>query len=81
MTKHTGTGHPAKNKEFKIAGIKNLMQTDYQVPKHLIDVEAEIDNSLGMAENWFKLKPKVLANSKKYEQPCGGIHACEVDFL
>ncbi len=49
-----------KNKEFTIAGIKNLMKTNYGVPADLIDLESHVDSSLSMPENWFKIKEKVL---------------------
>jgi len=49
-----------KNKEFTIAGIKNLMKTNYRVATDLIDLESYIDSSLSMSENWFMIKPKVL---------------------
>jgi len=49
-----------KNKEFTIAGIKNLMKTNYNVPTDLIDLESHVDSSLSMPENWFKIKKKVL---------------------
>lgn len=54
-----------ENKAFKIAGIKNLMKTNYNVPVDLIDLESEIDNSISMSENWYKLKPKILMLCKK----------------
>lgn len=54
-----------ENKAFKIAGIKNLMTTNYSVPVDLIDIESEIDNTLSMAENWYKIKEKVLILCQK----------------
>ena len=49
-----------ENKAFKVAGVKNLMKINYGVSPDLIDVEAHVDDSLSMSENWYVLKPKVL---------------------
>ena len=50
-----------ENKAFKIAGIKTLMEKNYSVEIDLIDLEALIDDSLSMSENWYNnIKPKVL---------------------
>ena len=49
-----------ENKSFKVAGIANLIKRNYNVEVDLLDLEALIDNSLSMAENWFNIKPKVL---------------------
>jgi len=54
-----------ENRAFKIAGIKNLMITNYEVSADLIDVSAYVDDKLSMSENWFKIKPKVLLLCKK----------------
>ena len=54
-----------ENRAFKIAGIKNLMKRNYDVPTDLIDIESEVENSLSMAENWYKIKEKVLILSEK----------------
>ncbi len=54
-----------QNREFKVAGIKNLMKTNYNVPTDLIDVEAEVDNRLSMPENWYNIKTRVLLLSSK----------------
>lgn len=55
-----------QNKEFKVAGIKNLMKTNYNVAPALIDVEMEVDETMSMAENWYALKGRVLMLSPKY---------------
>jgi hypothetical protein len=57
-----------ENKAFKIAGIKNLLKTNYKIPTDLIDVKALVDDSLSMSENWFNnIKPKVkLLKNEKY---------------
>ena len=47
-----------ENLSFKINGIKMLMKRNYNVS--LNDLESHIDSTLTMAENWFKLKPKIL---------------------
>jgi hypothetical protein len=54
-----------ENRAFKIAGIKNLMKTNYNVPTDLIDLEAEIDDTLSMIENWNNLKEKILMLCEK----------------
>jgi len=54
-----------ENKAFKVAGIQNLMKTDYDVEKDLIDVSARVDDSLSMSENWSVIKPMVLMLSNK----------------
>lgn len=41
------------------------MRTNYGVSKDLIDVEAEVDSTLSFTENWFAIKPKVLALTDK----------------
>jgi len=54
-----------ENKVFKIAGIKNLMKKNYDVAADLIDIESEIDDRLSMADNWFKIKDKVMLLCEK----------------
>jgi len=54
-----------ENKAFKIAGIKNLMERNYDVSSSLIDLESLVDNTLSMRENWCLIKPKVLMLTKK----------------
>ena len=54
-----------ENKAFKIAGIKTLMIKNYGVPTDLIDLNAEVDDKLTMAENWSKIKWKVIALCQK----------------
>ena len=41
-----------ENKAFKVAGIKNLLRTNYDINPSLIDVESLVDDSLSMSENW-----------------------------
>lgn len=48
-----------ENKAFKKAGIKNLLKRNYGMSIDL-DLDAEIDNSLTMKENWDNIKNKVL---------------------
>lgn len=47
-----------KNKEFIVAGIKNLLKTNYCIDTDLIDVEAEVDSTLEFGENWNFIKKK-----------------------
>lgn len=48
-----------KNKEFLVAGIKNLIKTNnYQIDWDLIDLEAEVDSKLSFSENWQHIKSK-----------------------
>jgi hypothetical protein len=54
-----------RNKEFLVAGIQNLMKTNYNVEIHQIDVESEVDSSIGFTENWENIKPKVLQLCEK----------------
>jgi len=49
-----------ENDAFKLAGIKNLMRTNYQVPTDIINLTDEIDFTLSMSENWSNIKEKVL---------------------
>jgi len=57
-----------ENKAFKIAGIRNLLNTNYKIPSDLIDVNSLVDNSLSMSENWYNnVKPKVdLLKNERY---------------
>lgn len=51
-----------ENKAFKIAGIRNLMITNYGLTGKELDLEALVDDNISMAENWHNcLKPKVFA--------------------
>ena len=49
-----------ENRAFKVAGIRNLIKRNYDIAVDLIDVEALIDDTLSMADNWDNLKGKVL---------------------
>lgn len=57
-----------ENKAFKIAGIRNLLNTNYKISSDLIDVKSLVDNSLSMSENWYNnVKPKVdLLKNERY---------------
>lgn len=57
-----------ENKAFKIAGIRNLLNTNYKIPSDLIDVKSLVDDSLSMSENWYNnVKPKVdLLKNERY---------------
>lgn len=54
-----------KNKEFTIAAIKNLCKRNYGVNPAQLDLEALVDSTLSMPENWFKIKNKVLMLCQK----------------
>lgn len=54
-----------KNKEFLVAGIRNLLKTNYGVEKDLIDVEAEVDSEISFSENWNHLKSKYNLRSNR----------------
>jgi hypothetical protein len=47
-----------KNKEFLVAGIRNLLKTNYCIAFDVIDVEAEVDSTLSFQENWKFIKEK-----------------------
>ena len=53
------------NKEFKVAGLRNLMERNYGVAFDLIDVEARVDDRLSMSDNWYLLKDEVLILCQK----------------
>lgn len=54
-----------RNKEFLVAGIKNLMKTNYDVPNYMIDIEAKVDSCLSFTENWEIIKPEILQLCEK----------------
>ncbi len=47
-----------KNKEFLVAGIRNLLKTNYCIAFDVIDIEAEVDSTLSFQENWKFIKEK-----------------------
>jgi hypothetical protein len=47
-----------RNREFIVAGIQNLLKTNYKIEPDLIDVEAEVDSELTFCENWSQFKDK-----------------------
>ena len=49
-----------RNKEFIVAGIQNLMVTNYDVSPSCLDIEHLVDSSLSFTENWNIIKPQVL---------------------
>jgi len=53
------------NKEFSVAGVRNLMLTNYGVDPSLLDIESLVDGSISMSENWAIIKPKVIALCEK----------------
>jgi len=49
-----------ENRAFKVAGIRNLITKNYKLPFDILDLEALVDDTLGMSENWFNnVKDKV----------------------
>lgn len=55
------------NKEFIIAGIKNLLKRNYHIDPDTVDVEAHVDNTLTYGENWNMIKEMVRAHNIGYE--------------
>lgn len=50
-----------ENKAFKIAGIRNLMTRNYRLSRDELDLEALVDDTLSMSENWNNtVKPLVF---------------------
>jgi len=49
-----------ENKAFKIAGIKNLIKTNYGLSKDVLNINDLVDDELSMSENWNIIKPKVI---------------------
>lgn len=49
-----------ENRDFKIAGIRNLMRTNYGLSGDEVDLHALVDDGLSMSENWLLVKKKVL---------------------
>ncbi len=58
------------NKEFIVAGIKNLMKTNYDVDTDLINVEDKVDSTITMSENWSNIKEEVLLLYPKKQKVC-----------
>jgi hypothetical protein len=54
-----------ENRAFKIAGIKNLIKNNYAVATDIIDLNAEVDDRLTMAENWRLIKEKIIILCEK----------------
>ena len=52
-----------QNKEFIVAGIKNLLKTNYKLEPGLFDVESEVDSTLDFRENWYHFKEKFHVNN------------------
>ncbi len=55
------------NKEFIIAGINNLLKTNYGIDIQTIDVEAYVDSTLTYGENWNLIKKMINLNSIPYK--------------
>ena len=47
-----------RNKAFIVAGIRNLLKTNYKIDPFCIDVFSEVDSTLSFQENWFSFKEK-----------------------
>lgn len=54
-----------KNKEFLVAGIKNLLETNYKISSDLYDIESEVDSTLSFEENWNNFKNKFNIQSEQ----------------
>lgn len=61
-----------KNKEFIVAGIKNLLKINYNIIPDLIDIESEVDTKLTFSENFQKIKEKYVNtyNIHDYQVDC-----------
>jgi lipopolysaccharide biosynthesis regulator YciM len=55
------------NKEFIVAGIKNLLRRNYAIDPQTVDVEAYVDSTLEFGENWTIIKEMVNAHSISYD--------------
>ena len=55
------------NKEFIIAGINNLLKTNYGIDPQTIDVEAYVDATLTYSENWNLIKEMISIHSIPYQ--------------
>lgn len=49
-----------RNKEFIVAGIKNLISRNYGLAWDIIDLEAEVDSTLTFSENWSSIREKYV---------------------
>ena len=49
-----------QNKDFIIAGIRNLLKRNYNIEFDIIDVVAEVDSTLTFSENWTHIKDKYI---------------------
>ena len=45
-----------QNKDFIIAGIRNLLKRNYNIEFDIIDIVAEVDSTLTFGENWTHIK-------------------------
>ena len=55
------------NKEFIVAGIKNLLKRNYGIDPQTVDVEAHVDSELTYGENWNMIKEMVNAHGIPYQ--------------
>ena len=47
------------NKEFIVAGIKNLLKRNYGINPQTVDIDALVDSTLSFSENWFIIKDMI----------------------
>jgi len=50
-----------RNKDFIIAGIRNLLKRNYNIEFDVIDVVAEVDSTLTFSENWTHIKDRYVS--------------------
>ena len=55
------------NKQFIVAGIKNLLKRNYHIDPQTVDVFAYVDETLTFGENWTEIKELVSCHSIPYE--------------
>jgi len=56
-----------KNKEFIVAGIKNLLKRNYRIDPNTIDIESYVDTTLTFYENWNEIKGMINLNELSYD--------------
>ncbi len=55
------------NKAFRVAGINNLLKTNYHIDPQTVDVFSYVDETLTFGENWTEIKEMVSCHSIPYE--------------
>ena len=49
-----------QNKDFIVAGIRNLLKRNYNIEFDIIDIVAEVDSTLTFGENWTHIKDNYI---------------------